>query len=132
MGEKKILAVDDEEHILHMIKNRLSANGFKVFTAKTGYDAIEIAKKEQPDLIILDVMLPDLNGRVVCRILKEDESTAKIPVIFLTAKDTMEDKMAEYDVGGECHIPKPFNGKDLVNKINRTLSNISSFEKERG
>ena len=131
MNDIKILVVDDEEHILHMIKKRLESNGFTVFTAQKGHDGIEIAKNNKPDLIVLDVMLPDLNGRVVCRVLKEDESTANIPIIFLTAKDSMEEKMAEYEVGGECHIPKPFNGQDLVDKIKRTLQDISTFERRR-
>jgi len=131
MDPMKILIVDDEDHILHMIKNRLESNGFTVFTAKKGHEGIEIARQNKPDLIILDVMLPDLNGRVVCRVLKEDPSTSKIPVIFLTAKDTMEEKMAEYEVGGECHIAKPFNGQELVNKIKRTLQDIATFERRR-
>ena len=131
MDSMKILVVDDEDHILHMIKKRLESNGFTVFTAKKGHDGIEIARENKPDLILLDVMLPDLNGRVVCRVLKEDPATAKIPVIFLTAKDTMEEKMAEYEVGGECHIAKPFNGQELVEKIKRTLQDISTFEKRR-
>ncbi|MBN1521146.1 MAG: response regulator [Candidatus Aureabacteria bacterium] len=131
MDPLKVLVIDDEDHILKMIKNRLEANGFLVLTAKTGHEGIELARQHRPHLIVLDVILPDLNGRVVCRVLKEDESTAKIPVIFLTAKDSLEEKMAEYEVGGECHIPKPFDGQELVEKIRRTIESISTFETKR-
>ena len=131
MSPVKILVIDDEEHILLMLKNRLKANGFDVLTASSGHKGLELAQQNIPDIILLDVMLPDLNGRVVCRVLKEDKSTANIPVIFLTAKNSKEERMAEYDVGGECHIPKPFEAKDLIEKINRTLENFKAYDKER-
>ncbi|MCK5707353.1 MAG: response regulator [Candidatus Aureabacteria bacterium] len=128
MNGKKILVIDDEDHILNMIKNRLKANGYEVIAVSNGLDGLEAAKTGSPDLIILDVMLPDINGKEVCLRLKEHESTAKIPVIFLTAKDSIEEKMEEYDCGGECHITKPFDANELLEKIKRTLEDIREFE----
>ena len=130
MGTKKILLIDDEKNILLMVKNRLTANGFDVITASSGSEGIEKARNEAPNLIVLDVLMPDMNGKEVCRILKTKDSTAKIPIIFLTCKDTIEDKMAEYQAGGECHIAKPFNAVEMVEKIERTLANIKDFEQK--
>jgi DNA-binding response OmpR family regulator len=131
MAKTKILVIDDEDHILMMIKNRLESSGYAVLTADTGQKGIDIAKTTRPDLILLDVMLPDFNGRVVCRVLKEDKGTAGIPIIFLTAKDSIIDKMAEYEVGGECHVSKPFDAQDLLEKIKRTIEDFKNFEKNR-
>ena len=128
MKDKKILLIDDEKNILLMIKNRLRAHGFDVITASSGSEGLEKARKEAPDLIVLDVLMPDMDGKEVCRLLKSESSTAKTPIIFLTCKDTIEDKMAEYQAGGECHITKPFDAVEMVEKIERTLTNIKDFE----
>src|SRR3990167_9378374 len=95
--KEKILVVDDEIDILTLLKYNLEKGGFKVISAKDGPEAIETAKREKPNLIILDIMLPSMEGTEVCKILKKDDATSHIPVIMLTAKRSVERR-----VGKEC------------------------------
>jgi len=129
MGPIKVLVIDDEEHILQMIKNRLQKDGFTIDTAKNGSEGFQKAIENPPDVILLDVMLPDIDGKDLCKKLKANQFTENIPVIFLTAKNTPEEKMEEYEAGGECHIQKPFEGKELKEKILRTFQYIRQIER---
>jgi two-component system, OmpR family, alkaline phosphatase synthesis response regulator PhoP len=121
MDRKKVLVVDDEPHILEMVKNRLSAGGFDVLVSANAEEGLALAKKYRPDVIVLDVIMPGIDGKEACRRLKQDKETAPIPVLFLTCSDSLEEKMDEYDAGGEGHIAKPFLPEDLLFKIKRAI-----------
>jgi CheY-like chemotaxis protein len=118
---RSILIVDDDEMIGKMIRPILFSHGYSVLTAETGEDGIQIAKKQKPDLILLDVILPGIKGRDVCRKIKEDPETAHIPVVFQTAKDSPEDIKAEQAVGSSGHITKPIDARVLIKTIQGIL-----------
>lgn len=114
---KKILLVDDETQLVEMIKLRLEANNYEVVTAYDGMEALEKAKKEKPDLIILDIMLPKMDGYKVCRMLKFDEKYKRIPIIMFTARVQETDKKIGMEVGADDYLAKPFEPQVLLEKI---------------
>jgi len=118
---KSILVVDDDEGLQKTIKRILLSNGYSVLSALTGERGIQVAKLQNPNLIILDVLLPGMKGREVCKRLKNDDATKNIPVVFLTAKDSPDDVEAEKAAGGLMHITKPVNAKILVAEIRRVI-----------
>jgi len=120
---KRILLVDDEPDIIKTVQVRLEKNGYAVITAIDGQDALAKARSENPDLIILDLMLPKLNGYQVCRMLKFDEQYKKIPIIIFTARTQDQDKQTSQEVGADAYISKPFESSVLLEKI-ETLLNI--------
>ncbi len=111
---KRVLAVDDEPHILKLVAFSLRSGGFEVLEASDGLAAIEIARAEQPDLILMDVMMPALDGFEACRRLKADPATADIPVVMLSAKSQKTEQAAGLDSGATEYICKPFTPKELV------------------
>ena len=117
MDKGKILVVDDEVYILHILEFSLGAEGFEVITANNGELAVEKAVLEQPDLIVLDVMMPVLDGYETCRRLKRQAETKEIPVILLTAKGRDADKRLGYEVGAIDYIIKPFSPSRLIGRI---------------
>ncbi len=118
---KSILVVDDDEGFLKTVSRMLLPRGYSVLTATTGERGIQIAKFQKPDLIILDVILPGIKGREACAILKENELTRNIPVIFVTAKDSPDDVAAEMAVGGDSHLLKPIDAKTLLTAVKSCL-----------
>ena len=118
---KRILAVDDEPHILKLVSFSLKAGGFEVIEASDGLSAIEIAEAEQPDLILMDVMMPVLDGFESCRRLKDNPATKEIPVVMLTAKTQLSEQKAGLDCGAQDYICKPFTPKDLVAQVQAFL-----------
>lgn len=114
---KKILLVDDEAQLVEMMKMRLETSGYEVITAYDGQQAFERARKEKPDLIILDLMLPKMEGYKVCGLLKSDARYAKIPIIMFTARAQEEDVALGKSLGAEDYITKPFDPKILLDKI---------------
>ena len=122
MAKKKILIVDDEKFFIEPIKRFLDMNDFETITANDGFSGIISARKEMPDLIILDLMLPKLNGFQVCRLLKFDDKYKHIPIIIVSAKDTDKDKKIGKISGSDMYITKPINPKILVEKINAILT----------
>lgn len=119
--KKSILVIDDDEGFLKSVRRVLINNGYGVLTTNQGEKGLKIAKTQVPDLIILDVILPGLKGRDVCLKLKEDERTRKIPVMFVTAKDSLDDVRAEMSVGGLSHLTKPLNPKELISEVKRLI-----------
>jgi len=117
VAKKRILLVDDEAQLVELVKMRLEANGYQVLTAYDGKDALDMAKKEMPDLIILDLMLPKIDGYKVCRMLKFDEKYKKIPIIMFTARALDSDKKVGIEVGADDYITKPFEPELLLMKI---------------
>ena len=121
MAKQKILVVDDDKAILEMVKFALESEGFEVATATDGDEALNKVSKEKPDLIILDVMMPGIDGFEVCRHLKFDPQYQNVPVIILTAKTEDIDKMTGLEIGADEYITKPFDTKQLIKSVEETL-----------
>ncbi len=121
MQKGKILVVDDEVYILHILDFSLGAEGFEVITADNGELAIEKAKTERPDLIVLDIMMPVLDGYETLRQLKRNHETKDIPVILLTAKGRDVDKRLGFEVGATDYIVKPFSPSRLIERIEEII-----------
>ena len=122
MSAKKILLVDDEPHIVIMLENRIKQAGYEIITASDGQLGLEKARKEKPDLIILDVMLPKLDGYKVCRMLKFDDKYKHIPIIMFTARAQEADRKMGEEVGADGYVTKPFEPQVLLNKIKELLA----------
>lgn len=120
-AKKKILVVDDEPDVLELIKSRLELNNFDVVTALNGEEGIRKAIGENPDLILLDVLMPEKNGYEVCQELKNKPETALIPIIFLTAKGRIPDIYEGIRLGASEYVVKPYNPQELLDKINQAL-----------
>lgn len=118
---RRILLVDDEPNIVKIISRRLVAEGFEVLVAMDGEAALEKAKGERPDLILLDVMLPKISGYEVCRQLKQDAQYRKIPIIMLTALAQDTDEEFGFEVGTDAYLRKPFRAQQLLDKIKHLL-----------
>jgi two-component system OmpR family response regulator len=117
-----VLAVDDEEHITELVAMALGFNGFDVERAATGRTALAAVEKRRPDLILLDVMLPDLDGFEVARRLRQSETGGtRVPVIFLTAKDATADKVEGLRLGVDDYVTKPFSIEELVERVKAVL-----------
>jgi two-component system alkaline phosphatase synthesis response regulator PhoP len=121
MPKQNILVVDDEEDVLELVRYHLEKNGYTAESASTGEDALKIAKTKIPDLIILDLMLPGIDGLEVCRRLKGDVKTQNIPIIMLTAKGEEIDIVTGLELGAEDYVTKPFSPKVLIARIRRIL-----------
>lgn len=119
---KKILIVDDEENIVTMVEARLMGNGYDVITANDGQEGLAKARSEKPDLIILDIMLPKIDGYKVCRMLKFDEQYKHIPVILFSARTQDSDLETGKQQGADAYITKPFQPEALLSKIKELLS----------
>jgi DNA-binding response OmpR family regulator len=122
MGPKKILIVDDEVDLVETVRFPLEMEGFNVLVSYNGEDALNQARKEKPDLILLDLMLPKLDGYKVCRLLKFDERYKNIPILMLTAKTQEKDKALGMETGANEYITKPFDLDKLVEKVKTYLS----------
>jgi DNA-binding response OmpR family regulator len=114
---KRVLAVDDEPHILKLIAFSLRAHGFEVLEATDGLSAVDVALAEQPDLILLDVMMPALDGYEACRRIKANSATSDIPIFMLTAKAQASEQTTGIEAGAVDYICKPFTPKDLVARV---------------
>ena len=117
----KILVCDDEASILSILDFSLTTEGYQVVTARDGDEALALAAAEDPDLIVLDVMMPRRSGVDVCRQLKTGRATAHIPVILLTAKGRREDREAGQQAGADSYITKPFSPQRLIERIQSLL-----------
>ena len=130
MKQKNILVVDDEENILELVKYNLMREGYEVTCAGTGEEGLAIAESKQPDLAILDLMLPGLDGLEVCKCLKGSNRTRRIPIIMLTAKGEESDIVTGLKLGADDYITKPFSPKELVARIRAVLRRKESKETE--
>jgi two-component system alkaline phosphatase synthesis response regulator PhoP len=118
---KKILVVEDEAELTNAIQIRLEQAGYEVLIAYDGKEGLEKAREENPDLIVLDLMLPKMDGYKVCRMLKFDAKYKKIPVVMLTARTQEKDESLGYEVGADVFITKPFKYQVLLSKIRELL-----------
>ncbi len=119
--KKRILIVDDERDLVETITFRLEASGYEVLAAYDGAEGLEKARTEKPDIILLDVMMPKMDGYQVCRMLKFDEEFKNIPIIMLTARGQDMDKKTGTDVGADGYITKPFDSKMLMEEIKKRI-----------
>jgi two-component system phosphate regulon response regulator PhoB len=125
-----ILAVDDEEDVLELVRYNFNKEGFKVETATTGEEALKKAKANPPSAILLDRMLPGIDGIEVCRQLKADSKTSSIPIIMLTAKGEESDVVSGLEVGADDYVTKPFSPKVLIARVRRVLYRATAAKQE--
>ncbi len=121
MGNERVLACDDEEAIRELVSYNLAKEGFAVVSVSSGEEAIRAARKDKPDVIILDLMLPGISGLDVCRRLKEDPETARIPIIMLTAKTEDADVVLGLELGADDYVTKPFSPRVLAARVRAAL-----------
>ncbi len=121
MSKDRVLIIDDEEHIVELIRYNLENEGYETLTAYNGKDGISLAVKFQPSLILLDVMLPEMNGLKVCKTLRQAKETLNIPIIMLTAKSEEIDKIVGLELGADDYITKPFSVRELLARIKAVL-----------
>jgi DNA-binding response OmpR family regulator len=120
----KILVVDDETILQEAIAYNLEQANYQVLTASDGISALELARSEQPDLILLDLMLPSIDGLEVCRRLRREEATAQVPIIMLTAKADEIDKVVGLEVGADDYVTKPFGRRELLARVRALLRRV--------
>jgi len=121
-GKKTILIVDDEQDIVETLEFLVQSEGYNYISAYDGEEALKLAKCNRPDLIILDVMLPKINGYKVSRLLKFDTKYKDIPILMVTARSQEEDRVIGEETGADEYITKPFDINEIINKINTYLS----------
>ncbi len=131
MTDKVIAVVDDEEDIVELVSHHLKRDGFKVKEFYNGRDFLSYIKSVVPDLLILDIMLPGVDGLEICRILKNASRTSSLPIIMLTAKGTEADVVVGLELGADDYIVKPFSPRELVARVKSILRRTGREEKEK-
>ena len=126
MADKKVLVVDDDAKTVELVKLYLDRDGYEVLTAYDGVEALRLAREGYPDLIVLDLMLPDIDGVEICRTLRRESD---VPIIMLTARTTDRDKLAGLDLGADDYVTKPFSPKELAARVRAVLRRLPG---ERG
>jgi len=126
MAGKRVLVVDDDVKTVELVKLYLSRDGYRVLSAYDGVEALRLARESHPDLIVLDLMLPGIDGLAVCRTLRDESD---VPIIMLTAKTTNRDKLAGLDLGADDYVTKPFSPKELAARVRAVLRRLPG---ERG
>ncbi|HAS91016.1 MAG TPA: response regulator transcription factor [Sedimentibacter sp.] len=116
--KEKILVVDDEENLLNVIKDYLLRESYEVYTANRGNKAIELFRKIEPDFIILDLMLPDISGEEICKLIRKESN---VPILMLTAKSSEDDKVTGLYIGADDYLTKPFSPRELVGRVRAIL-----------
>jgi len=127
----RVLIVDDEEDLLELLAYNLEMSGFQVERAATGRRAVELADRKPPDLVILDVMLPDLQGFEVLRVLRSREKTRSVPVILLTARGEESDVLVGFELGADDYVVKPFSPRELLARVRAVLKRARGEEGPR-
>lgn len=126
----RILIVEDEPDILNLLAFNLENSGFEVIKAEDGYEALEKVRRESPDLVLLDLMLPKMDGLTVCRRIKENPGTRHLPVLMLTAKGEEGDKITGLELGADDYVTKPFSPRELILRIKAVLRRAKPSRKE--
>jgi two-component system alkaline phosphatase synthesis response regulator PhoP len=126
---KKVLVVDDDVKTVELVRLYLNRDGYKVFVAYDGNDAIRLANESHPDLIVLDLMLPGCNGLEVCRTLRDK---SEVPIIMLTARSTEDDRLAGLNLGADDYVTKPFSPRELAARVRAVLRRLPEETLERG
>jgi two-component system, OmpR family, alkaline phosphatase synthesis response regulator PhoP len=128
MSKEKILVVDDEKNIVELVRYNLEKEGYEVLTAYDGITAVDLARQDSPDLVILDIMLPGQGGLEVCRILRKE---TRIPIIMATAKGEEIDKILGLELGADDYVTKPFSPRELVARVKAVLRRTSAKAEEK-
>src|SRR5437016_12175743 len=129
--EASVLVVEDEPDIRHLITHHLEREGFRCREVTTGAEALRAVRTSMPDLVVLDLMLPEMDGLDVCRRLRVDARTAAIPIIMLTAKSDEVDRVVGLELGADDYIAKPFSPKELVARVRAVLRRSQQREAPR-
>lgn len=124
MFRKKILLIDDSDFFARLVRNILEEAGYNVLHANRGDAGLKMVREEKPDLVLLDVVMPDMDGFQVCSILRDSESNNLMPIIMLTSQDNQEDKLIGLELGADDYITKPFNNRELLSRVRNTLRRI--------
>jgi len=131
LAASRILVVDDETYIVELVKFNLEKEGFQVMVAYDGLSAIDMVKRESPDLVILDIMLPHMDGLEVCRTLKNNQNFGTIPIIMLTARGEELDTVLGLELGADDYIKKPFSPRELIARVKARIRAIKVLEAEK-
>src|SRR6186713_1601888 len=118
---ERVLIVDDDPDIVRLVRYNLSHSGYEVQSAGTGREALELVQKQPPDLVVLDVMLPDVDGLEVCRTLRQQASSRRIPILMLTARGEEIDRVVGFELGADDYVAKPFSPRELVLRVKSIL-----------
>ena len=132
MPKQSILVIDDEKDILKLLQYNLEKEGYQVFLAKTGEEGLELAKRKLPDLIVLDLMLPGIDGLEVCKLIRSQKPTSHIPILMLTAKSTETDQIVGLELGATDYITKPFSIKVVLARVKNIFRNKTKKETGEG
>lgn len=127
----KILVVDDEPDVVRLIEFNLKAAGYDVITAEDGAEALQRARSASPDLIVLDLMLPEVEGLEVCKLLRRDPATAQVPIIILTAKAAEVDRILGLELGADDYVTKPFSPRELVLRVKKRLQRLEESQNDK-
>lgn len=128
--KNNVLIVDDEQDVLQLVEANLRRAGYSIMTSKDGRHALAMARNERPDIMILDLMLPSMSGLDVCKALKGDAATAKLPILMLTAKDEEIDKVVGFELGADDYMTKPFSPRELVLRVNALQRRCAGWQRE--
>ena len=131
MSKETVLIIEDEKNIVELVKYSLEREGFRAVSAFRGDSGLEEARRLNPHLIILDLMLPELNGLEICKILKQNEKTAHIPIIMLTAKSEEADQVLGLELGADDYVTKPFSPRQLVARVKAVLRRTGEKPKDK-
>ncbi len=123
---QRILVVDDDAQIARLVRTYLEKSGFAVLTAANGEDALHLIRSEKPDLVVLDLMLPDRDGWEITRIVRRDETLKALPIIMLTARVEDTDRIVGLELGADDYIPKPFNPREVVARVRAVLRRVGA------
>lgn len=124
MFKKKILIIEDSELMIHITSDILREKGYEVIASSNGPDGIKMVASEKPDLVLLDVVMPGMDGFEVCKLLRENESNNLMPIIMLSAQGNEDDKLTGLELGADDYIIKPFNPRELISRVHNTLLRI--------
>ncbi|MBI1977698.1 MAG: response regulator [Candidatus Omnitrophica bacterium] len=130
MAKETVLMIEDEKNILELVKYNLEQEGFRVQTANRGDLGLELARKSKSSLIILDLMLPEIDGIEICKVLKQNDKTSSIPIIMLTAKSQETDKIVGLELGADDYMTKPFSPRELVARVKAVLRRVHEKPKK--
>lgn len=132
MRQQTVLVVEDEEDILELVAYNLEQSGLRVLKARDGEEAVAVVLRERPDLVVLDIMLPKMDGKEVCRRIRQNEQTRTTPVIMLTALADEVDRIVGFELGADDYLPKPFSPKELVLRARAVLRRREQGREGRG
>ncbi|MDE2779194.1 MAG: response regulator transcription factor [Chloroflexota bacterium] len=129
MAERSVLVIEDEENLLEALRYNLEREGYRVHTATDGGEGLELARKVDPSLVLLDIMLPTLDGFEICRILRRE---SEVPILMLTARGEEVDRVVGLELGADDYITKPFSIRELVARVRNTLRRTRYLQDNRG